>query len=118
MTNTPKRRGNPNWVKGVSGNPGGRPKDAEKIRELALSKSPEHIENLDQIALDPKQPGRTRVEASKALLERGLGRPAVIVDDNGERLEIVVRTPAGHSPFVMPDEEQEEERKGGNGPVS
>lgn len=88
------------FAPGVSGNPGGRPKDVERVRALALEKSPGAVKVLDEIAHDKKQPGRTRVAASQVLLDHGVGRPAtVVVDEDGERLEIVVKTVSGKNPW-------------------
>ena len=67
------RPGNPNWVKGVSGNPGGRPRAALDVQELARAHTPEAIRAL-VAALDSP---RERVNAACALLDRGWGRPAL-----------------------------------------
>lgn len=65
-------RGHP-WPKGVSGNPGGRPKTESKMRELARS----YAENALCTLVDIMQNGseRARVVAAIAILDRGYGRP-------------------------------------------
>ena len=61
------------FVKGQSGNPGGRPKEVVEIAELARKSCPAAIARLnDWMAGDnPTAP----VAASNALLDRGLGKP-------------------------------------------
>src|SRR5215467_14442487 len=61
------------WVKGQSGNPGGRPKEEVDVRKLARSRGKEAT--LYAILRDEKAPPTARIAASVALLDRGYGRP-------------------------------------------
>ena len=63
------------WVKGASGNPGGRPREVADIRKLARSRGKEAIDALYEIMRDEKAPPAARIAASVALLDRGYGRP-------------------------------------------
>ena len=63
------------WVKGQSGNPGGRPKEEVDIRKLARSRGKEAIDTLYTIMRDEKAPPAARIAAATALLDRGYGRP-------------------------------------------
>ena len=63
------------WVKGQSGNPGGRPKEEIDIRKLARSRGKEAIDTLYTIMRDEKAPPAARIAAATALLDRGYGRP-------------------------------------------
>ena len=63
------------FPKGVSGNPGGRPKVLGDVQELARQKSPEAIETLSKIMRDEKAAPAARVAAANALLDRGYGKP-------------------------------------------
>jgi hypothetical protein len=63
------------WVKGQSGNPGGRPKEEVDIRKLARSRGKQAIDALYEIMCDEKAPSAARIAASVALLDRGYGRP-------------------------------------------
>src|SRR5690606_40472321 len=69
-----KPRGRP-WPKGVSGNPGGRPREVGHVRELARQHTEEAIQALVAVMRDPDQPGRARVAAAEAPLDRGWGGP-------------------------------------------
>jgi hypothetical protein len=69
-----KGKGRP-FPKGVSGNPGGRPKVLGDVQELARQKSPEAINTLSNIMNDEKAPSAARVAAANALLDRGYGKP-------------------------------------------
>ena len=61
------------FQKGTSPNPGGRPKAAHSIQELARRHAPEAIKTLADIA-KKGTPG-ARVSAAIALLDRGYGKP-------------------------------------------
>ena len=67
-------RGKP-FQKGVSGNPGGRPKVLSDVQELARQRSPEAINTLAKIMQNEKAPPAARVVAANSLLDRGYGKP-------------------------------------------
>lgn len=78
------------FVKGQSGNPGGRPKETGEIRELARKHGPEAIRTLalHMAGDDP----RVAVAAAQALLDRGFGKPAQAIvggDDDDQPLKLV-----------------------------
>lgn len=81
----PQRRRGPGrpWPKGVSGNPGGRPREVGHVRELARQHTAEAIQTLAMVMRDPDQPGRARVAAAEALLDRGWGRPPQATEVSG-----------------------------------
>lgn len=58
------------WVKGQSGNPGGRPKMEIKVRALLDDYTPEAINTLANIMRDPKVQPSARVAAATALLRK------------------------------------------------
>ncbi len=61
------------FVKGKSGNPGGRPKKRDDVVELARSYCPEAIERL--AAWMRSDNPKAAVSAAVALLDRGWGKP-------------------------------------------
>lgn len=63
------------FAKGVSGNPGGRPREVGDVRDLARARTVEAITVLSDIMNDPDTPPAARVTAAVALLDRGWGRP-------------------------------------------
>lgn len=63
---------------GVSGNPSGRKPDKE-IKELARAEGPTAIKTLATLMRSTKQPGKVRVAAAVALLDRGWGKPPIAI---------------------------------------
>ena len=74
MDDTPKRRGQ--FLKGVSGNPGGRPKIEGHVREVARQCTADAMQTLKDIMLDKDAPHAARVTAANSILDRGYGKPA------------------------------------------
>lgn len=60
---------------GKSGNPGGRPKDIGRVKELARGHTEEAIATLAAIMRNDKEPSAARVRAAEAMLDRAWGRP-------------------------------------------
>ncbi len=87
-------RGKP-FQKGVSGNPGGRPKVLGDVQELAREQSPHAINTLAEIMHNEKTPPAARVAAANALLDRGYGKPT----------QPISKTLAKVEPSTMSDEE-------------
>ena len=67
-------RGRP-FAKGVSPNPGGRPKEVGHVRELAREHTAVAVGTLVTVMKNAKAPPAARVAAANALLDRGYGRP-------------------------------------------
>ena len=65
-------------LKGVSGNPGGRPKGDATVKELARAHTVEAIGTL--VAMLQAGSERTRVAAAEALLSRGWGTPTAHIE--------------------------------------
>src|SRR5262249_60363202 len=75
-TAKPKRkpRGK-SFPKGVSGNPGGRPKQVHELMEIARGLSAEGIEELAAIMRDKELPPTMRMAAIDRILDRAMGKP-------------------------------------------
>ena len=72
------RSANGQFPKDFSGDPGGRPRDEQKVAELALSYTKEAIETLVEL-MRRGNDERVRGTAAQALLDRGWGKPKVEV---------------------------------------
>lgn len=69
------------FAKGISGNPGGRPKEVAEVRELAKEHGPAAIKRLVKLMASDNE--RTAVAACQALLDRGYGKPHASVEHSG-----------------------------------
>lgn len=70
-----ENRNSGRFVKGVSGNPGGRPKVIENVRDLARQHTEEAIKTLVAVVKSPKASDSAKVQAATALLDRAWGKP-------------------------------------------
>lgn len=70
------------FKKGMSGNPGGRPKILAEVRELARNYTDDAINTLAEIMKDKKQNTSARVAAATELLNRGYGKPTQHIEAN------------------------------------
>ena len=63
---------------GKSGNPSGRPKIPQEVREAIRAACPEAVEVLIGIMRDVKEKTAYRLEAAKTILDRGYGKPEMM----------------------------------------
>lgn len=73
------------FVKGQSGNPGGRPGVPADVRELCKSRAVDAINTLAAVMTDVEAPPAARVAAANAILDRGFGKPAQTINANVAR---------------------------------
>lgn len=78
MPRTGLRDRNGRFLKGTTGNPGGRPKEDRAVVELARQHTEAAVAALVETVRDPGHPQRIR--AAEALLDRGWGRPRQAID--------------------------------------
>jgi hypothetical protein len=74
------------FVRGISGNPRGRPKKTEQVIEIeamARQYAPQAMEALIKIATSGKSDS-ARVAAATAILDRAFGRPRQTLQDQSE----------------------------------
>lgn len=72
------------WVKGQSGNPGGRPKGVAEVKAAAQELTQTALETLKSIAMNAAAPESARVSAAIALLDRGWGKPTQMIGGDAE----------------------------------
>ena len=81
------RSANGQFPKVQSGNPGGRPRDEQKVAELARSYTREAIETLVELMRSGNDE-RVRGTAAQALLDCGWGKPKVeVVSDEARYVQ-------------------------------
>jgi hypothetical protein len=101
--------GNPNWQRGVSGNPGGRSKELAQKQSAARLKAAEHADEvigyLLKVLRSEEEGTAYRLKAGIELLNRGLGLPQAQID-----VEVVV------SEMSLEELQQLEERLVGASP--
>ncbi|TPM94220.1 DUF5681 domain-containing protein [Mesorhizobium sp. B2-1-5] len=68
------------WKPGVSGNPSGRPKTPDEVKEMLRALTPKAVQRLGE-ALDSDDQ-KLRVTAAQEILNRTLGRPHATLDVN------------------------------------
>jgi hypothetical protein len=84
------------FVKGQTGNAGGRPKAEHDVVAFARQKGPDAIRTLAEIMLNTKASDSARVGAANSLLERGFGKPVQPIagdPDNPLTLRYVIEMP-------------------------
>lgn len=72
----------PKFTKGQSGNPGGRPKENNEVRDLARKYTKAAILKLAEWMESDN--AKASVAASMALLDRGWGKPAQAMEVSGK----------------------------------
>lgn len=85
--NTEKKRGNPNWKPGLSGNPSGRPKAAHDFAMLARTKSEEAFSVIMEILSGPYE-ARERLKAAEIILDRAYGKCTTDIASLRDEMEI------------------------------
>jgi len=77
------------FIKGQSGNPSGRPRIAEEVRDLARKHTVKAIETLVSIMDNPEAADTSRVAAAIAILDRGYGKPHQTVEGNDTEVLVI-----------------------------
>lgn len=68
------------FVKGQSGNPGGRPAVVAEVRKLARAHTATALRALVEIVSNQEAPPAARVSAANSILDRGYGRPSQAIE--------------------------------------
>jgi len=72
---------NPIGKPGYTGNPGGRPKMPQALKEALQAHSATAVEVLAGILADPKARASDRIRAAEVVLDRAWGKPTMAVED-------------------------------------
>ena len=62
------------FAPGKSGNPGGRPREVGRVKELARQHTEEAVGTLVAVMRNRKSPAASRIRAAELLLDRGWGK--------------------------------------------
>ena len=95
------------FVKGVSGNPGGRPKVTHSLVELARDHTVEALEALVYI-MRKGESDMARANAADKILDRGHGKPMQESKVSIQRRELYDFTDQELMAMLVPDVEQEQ----------
>lgn len=71
------------FAKGQSGNPGGRPKLPEEIKEIARASSGDAFKRVVEL-MDSADDERVQLAAAKEVLDRAFGKPAQAMEVSGK----------------------------------
>ena len=119
--NTPKRIVGKPFKKGISGNPGGKPKELKSIQTEARKLAPEALRVLGKVMRNDRASGAARALAANSLLDRAYGKPPQLntaqavefkraVDMTDQELErIIARAQAGAEAVLPPPVVEEEQ---------
>lgn len=114
----PKRKAPSTAFKaGVSGNPGGRPKEVAHVKELARQHTEDAIHTLAEIMRNAEAPPAARVKASECLLDRAWGKSEATVNVNDSRTPRDLSTAEILAALAAAGIAGQEEGAGGTAPV-
>ena len=68
------------WKPGQSGNPSGRPKIPEEVKEILRAATPKAAQVLLEILHNPEEPSKLRAEVADKILDRVYGKAAQAID--------------------------------------
>jgi hypothetical protein len=97
----------PQFKRGESGNPAGRPKVLSEVREAARKHTLAAIDTLLAILRDEQEDARARVAAVNAILDRGWGKPAQSLEVDTRHQwsgEEIVLVTSAYAPAPPPQE--------------
>ena len=87
---TEKKRGGKQFQPGQSGNPGGRPKVPEEVKQMFREATPKACEVLCQIIGDEDARDSDRIKAAEVILDRAWGKAVQAVDVDAKNIPQVV----------------------------
>lgn len=98
----PENRGNTGkFAPGQTGNPGGRPKLPEELKEAFKALAPEALKTLAHVMANADRDS-DRVKAAEVILDRGYGKATQHIDANVESQIQVINV--GIPDFLKPDD--------------